>query len=103
MNATLVEPLEYAEVAAVKPRGEVAPIIKRDMAVLGHVPVHLEVVLGQATTTVEELFRLQEGNTLELDALLDAPVSLQLNGKAVARGHLVAVGDHFGLKITEIA
>jgi len=103
MNATLVEPIEYAEVAVAKPRGEVAPLIKRDLAVLGHVPVKLEVLLGHAATTVEDLFALQEGNTLELDTALDAAVALQLNGKTVARGHLVAVGDHFGLRITEIA
>lgn|SRR5690348_7176420 len=102
MNATLVEPIEYAEVAS-KPRVEVAPIIKRDLAVLGHVAVKLEVVLGQVTTTVEDLFGLQEGSTLTLDAELDAPVALQLNGKTIARGHLVAVDDHFGLKIVEIA
>lgn len=103
MNATLVEPIEYEEVSPAGPRAGVAPLIKRDLAVLGHVPVCLEVILGRASTTVEELFALQEGGTLELDTTLDAPVALQLNGRTVARGHLVAVGDHFGLKITDIA
>jgi len=102
MNATLVEPIEYAEVAA-KPRADAAPIIKRDLAVLGHVPVKLEVVLGHASSSVEELFGLREGSTLTLNTELDAPVALQLNGKTIARGHLVAVGDHFGLKIVDIA
>lgn len=102
MSATLVEPIEYAQVTA-KPRAEVAPIIKRDLAVLGHVPVKLEVVLGHAAITVEDLFALQEGSTLDLDTELDAPVSLQLNGRTIARGHLVAIDDHFGLRVVEIA
>ena len=102
MNATLVEPIEYAEVTSIAREG-IDPPIKRDLAVLGHVSVHLEVVLGRATTTVEQLFALKAGETLALDTELDAPVTLQLNGKTIARGHLVAVDDHFGLKIVDIA
>lgn len=102
MNATLVEPIEYAEVTSISSEG-IVPLIKRDLAVLGHVSVHLEVVLGHATTTVEQLFGLKAGETLALDTELDAPVTLQLNGKTIARGHLVAVDDHFGLKIVDIA
>lgn len=102
MNADLAETLEYARVAQ---RGEVTgePVVKRDLAMLGHVDVHLEVVLGRATLTVEELFALRAGTSLTLDTELDAYVALQLNGKTIARGHLVAVDDHFGIKIIDIA
>lgn len=104
MNANLVEPIEFADATpGAMRRDDGQPIVKRDMAVLGHVAVRLEVVVGCAVTTVGELFTLVEGSTLKLDAELDAPVVLQLDGKAIARGHLVAVGDHFGIKIVEIA
>lgn len=102
MNATLMESIEYTNVTGVD-GDEGEAVVKRDLAMLGHVSVHLEVVLGTTTTTVEELFALKAGNALTLDTELDAPVALQLNGKTIARGHLVAVDDHFGIKIVEIA
>lgn len=102
MNATLAETIEHVSIA---PQEDVTgePVVKRDLAMLGHVDVHLEVVLGCATLTVEELFALKAGTSLTLDTELDAPVALQLNGKTIARGHLVAVDDHFGIKILDIA
>ncbi|MEI7037458.1 FliM/FliN family flagellar motor switch protein [Fulvimonas yonginensis] len=102
-TATLVETIELSELPVAKKGGEGVPMVRRDLALLDHVSVKLEVVLGQAAVTVKELFELSEGDTLALDTDLDAPVQLQLDGKSIARGHLVAVGDHFGLRITEIA
>ena len=102
MNANLAETIEYANASAQEAvPGE--PVVKRDLAMLGHVDVHVEVVLGRATLTVEELFALKAGASLTLDTELDAPVALQLNGKTIARGQLVAVGDNFGIKIVDIA
>ncbi len=70
---------------------------------LEHVPVELEVMVGSAVTTVGEFFALRQGSLLELDTELESTVRLRLNGKTVALGHLVASGEHFGIKITEIA
>jgi flagellar motor switch protein FliN/FliY len=103
MNAaTLVETIELSELPAGH-RGEGEPMVRRDLALLDHVSVKLEVVLGQATLSVKDLFALAHGDTLPLDTELDAPVWLQLDGKTIGRGHLVAVGDRFGLRITEVA
>jgi flagellar motor switch protein FliN len=100
--ATLVETIELPELSTDN-QGEVAPMVRRDLALLDHVSVKLEVVLGQATLTVKELFALGQGDTLNLDTELDAPVLLQLDGKTIGRGHLVAVGDRFGLRIIDVA
>lgn len=101
-TATLVETLELPELSATG-QEEGAPMVRRDLALLDHVSVKLEVVLGQASLTVKELFALGHGDTLDLDTELDAPVLLQLDGKTIGRGHLVAVGDRFGLRITDVA
>jgi len=100
MNDIVVEPIELEEANHVAVGGE--PLIKRNMALLGHVNVQLEVVLGSARIDVERLFSLSNGDTIALDADLDAPVILQLDGKPIARGQLMAIDDCFGLKITEI-
>lgn len=78
------------------------PLIARNLALLGHVSVDLDVHLGSAEVTVERLFSLAKGDTLALDTELDSPVTLRLDGKPIARGHLMAIGDRFGLKISEI-
>jgi len=39
---------------------------------------------------------------LTLDKTTRDPVDVLIDGKVVARGSLVAVGDHFGVRITEV-
>ncbi len=67
-----------------------------------NVEVSLEAFVGGTRLTVAELTALRPGATLKLDAALNQAVGLQLNGKVVARGELVAVGDRFGVRLTEV-
>ena len=53
--------------------------------------------------TIDHLFALREGEVLTMNEDLNAPVTLLLNGKAVARGELVAVDECFGIRITELS
>jgi len=73
-----------------------------DPGLIGSVEVVLEAVLGSTTISVAELMKLQKGSTIELESSLARDVELRLNGVAVARGELVAVGDHYGIRIIEI-
>ena len=67
-----------------------------------NVGVELQAFLGSAGMTVAELTALAPGAVVALDAQLNAAVDLRLSGVAVARGELVAVGDKFGVRLTEI-
>ncbi|TXH77768.1 MAG: flagellar motor switch protein FliN [Lysobacteraceae bacterium] len=78
-------------------------LIPNELAMIGHVEVSLEAKLGTITMTVERLFGLNAGDVVAMDALLDAPLVLLLNGKAVARGELLAVDDHYGIRILDVA
>lgn len=69
---------------------------------IDNVAVELEAFLGSAPMTVADLTGLATGSVVQLDAQLNMPVELRLNGMAVARGELVAVGDKFGVRLTEI-
>lgn len=69
---------------------------------IDNVAVELEAFLGTAPMTVAELTSLASGTVVALDAQLNAPVELRLNGMPVARGELVAVGEKFGIRLTEI-
>jgi flagellar motor switch protein FliN/FliY len=100
MNEVIVAPIELESAEYESVGGD--PLIKRNLAMLGHVNVRLDVMLGAADINVEKLFALAKGDTVALDTDLDSPVTLQLDGKSIARGQLIAAGDCFGLKITEI-
>ena len=67
------------------------------------VPVELEAFLGSARMTVAELTALKPGAAISVETPLNGAVELRLNGVAVARGELVAVGEKFGVRLTEIA
>lgn len=73
-----------------------------DPSHIAGVEVRLEAVIGAATMTVAELMKLEKGSSIMLDSSLERDVELRLNGVAVARGELVAVGDHYGVRIVEI-
>lgn len=74
-----------------------------DMALIGHVQVALAAQVGTVTMSVERLFALKSGDVVSMDELLEAPLTLMLNGRPVARGELLAVDDHFGVRILDLA
>jgi len=67
-----------------------------------HVKVKLSVTLGSAELPLSALFALTSGEVVTLDREVDAPVDIRMHDKLIARGHLVAVGDRFGVRISEI-
>jgi len=67
-----------------------------------HVNVRVTVSLGETEIPISRLFSLANGDVLALDREADAPVDIRVNERLVARGVLVAVGDKFGVRITEI-
>jgi len=69
---------------------------------VGHVPVTVTALIGIVFIGIEKLLAPQKGEVLEMNESLDMPITLQLNGKSVARGELVAVEDNFGIRITEL-
>jgi len=74
-----------------------------DPKLIETVGVSLEAFLGEARMTVGELTALKPDSVVSLDASLGQAVELRLNGVPVARGELVAAGDSFGVRLTEIA
>ena len=72
-----------------------------DIRLLSDIPLEVTVELGRAILTVNELLALRPGSVVELTA--DAStVDVVVNGRLVARGDVVVVGDSFGVRVTEI-
>lgn len=72
------------------------------LAALAGVKAEVTVTAGTASTTVGEILALKEGAVLKLNAALHEPFDVVLNGNVIARGELVAVGEHFGIRITQV-
>lgn len=69
---------------------------------LHQIRTKLTVCVGCAEISVGELLAAREHQVLCLDHALDQPVDLLLEGQVVARGQLVAVDEHFAVRITEL-
>jgi len=66
------------------------------------VPVEVTVVVGSARMTLGDLARIQPGSLLELDREAHEPADIVVNGRTVARGEVVTVGDRYGVRITAV-
>lgn len=66
------------------------------------VPVSLTVELGSCEMPMRDVLQLSTGSVVQLDTTADSPVELRVNRKLVARGEVVVMDDHFGIKITEL-
>lgn len=80
-----------------------AASLPKDIGLIGHVQVSMTAQVGTVTMSVERLFSLVAGDVVRMNELLEAPLTLMLDGKPVARGELLAVDDHFGIRIVEVA
>lgn len=77
-------------------------LLEGNLGLISGVKVRLEVVVGDTELTVAELFALQKGSVVALDQLHHAPLTVRLDGKPIAQGTLVVVGDNFGVAITDV-
>lgn len=81
---------------------ESRPALTGALSGLADVKVKVTAVLGRAEITFDEAVNLNESSVLPIDRGSSDPVELCVNGRAVARGKLVVVGDSYGVQITEL-
>lgn len=74
----------------------------RTLDLVGDIEVTLDVRLGTTVMPIDNLMKLSQGAVLELDRHLGESVDVLLNNRSIARGAIVAVGENFGIQITEI-
>lgn len=79
-----------------------APLVMASENPLHQVRTKLTVCVGTAEVTVGDLLKAREHQVIRLDRTIDQPIDILLEGQVIARGTLVAVDDHFGVRITEL-
>lgn len=85
------------------PKDSEGPSPVSRLAVLGTMPVELQVQLGRTYLTLRDVLNLEQGSMIELTKLAsEAPLDVVLNGRVMARGTAVAMGDQLGVRLTEL-
>ena len=77
--------------------------IPPNLDILLDMPVTLTVELGSCQLPMREVLQLATGSVVQLNKPAGTPVELRANNKLVARGEVVVVEDHLGIRITELA
>jgi len=57
---------------------------------------------GSRQMPLADVLETGPGTVIELDKSADAPVELFVNNKLLAKGDVVALDGHYGVKITEV-
>lgn len=70
--------------------------------VLGDAQLTAHIELGSVTLTAAQLARLRPGDTLETPQGLGERARLRVAGRVVAKGELVSIDGHVGLRILEL-
>ncbi len=90
-------PVEFGQLSGQKPQGSPANI---EMLLDVHLPVTVE--LGRNQIAVKEILDFGPGSIVELKRLANEPVDILVNGVLVARGEVVVIEDHFGVRLTSL-
>ncbi len=69
---------------------------------LGEIPIEVTVELGRTKLSLREILEVKEGSIIELDRLAGEPLDLKVGGQLIAQGEVVAIDDHYGLRITNV-
>ena len=73
-----------------------------DLEAVYDIPVTVSAVLGTANLQIQQLLKLGRGAVVELDRKVGEAVDIYVNGRLVARGEVMIVGEKLGITMTEI-
>ncbi|MBS4168170.1 type III secretion system cytoplasmic ring protein SctQ [Parachlamydia sp. AcF125] len=93
---------EAEEDAQVETEKEAVPATKQAAPSIDDIPVVVTAEVGRIQMTVKKLVELQPGNLLELNVHPEDGIDLVVNGKRVARGELLTIGEALGVRVLEI-
>lgn len=73
-----------------------------NLDMLMDIGLQITVELGRARMTIKDVLSLGPGTVVELNRVAGEPVDILINGKPIAKGEVVVLGDMFGVRVTDI-
>ncbi|MDZ5761290.1 FliM/FliN family flagellar motor switch protein [Lyticum sinuosum] len=67
-----------------------------------NIPLEVNIVLGSRKMSVAQVLDIKPNSIIELDRKENEPVEIHINGRCVAYGEVIIVGDKIGVTITSI-
>jgi flagellar motor switch protein FliN len=100
---TGAEPAVPAPSTAATPGEAISrPLPDRNLNLVMGVQLEVSLRFGQKRMPLKQLVELNAGSVVELDKRVHEPVDLLLRDKVFARGEVVIVDGHYGLRVTEV-
>lgn len=75
---------------------------KANLDMLLDIGLQVTVELGRAKMSIRDVLGLGPGTVVELNRVAGEPVDVLINGKPIAKGEVVVIGDMFGVRVTDI-
>jgi flagellar motor switch protein FliN/FliY len=83
-------------------RAEAMPPLDARASALLQIPVQVTAEVGRTRIPIRHLLQLAQGSVIELETPATEPMDLLVNGRQVARGEVIVVNEHFGIRVTKI-
>ena len=80
----------------------IKPIKNYEEDPLSSLPLELSAEFQKVLIPLKQVLELKSGGVLPLGSVLDSELVLTAQGKPVAKGELVIVGNQFGMRITDL-
>lgn len=97
-----LDELETEATEAPKAADDSPDVPNADLEAVYDIPVTVSAVLGTANLQIQQLLKLGRGAVVELDRKVGEAVDIYVNGRLVARGEVMIVGEKLGVTMTEI-
>ncbi|MFZ5814005.1 MAG: flagellar motor switch protein FliN [Bacillota bacterium] len=81
---------------------DTTPADPSSLGLLADVELELTVELGQTRRNIRDILGMGPGSVMELDKHAGESVDILVNGRLVARGEVVVIGENYGVRITEL-
>ncbi len=93
-----VSPASFAEL---RPQ-QTAPKDTTSLEMLLDIGLQVTVELGRAKMNIRDILTVGPGTVVELNRVAGEPVDILINGKLIAKGEVVVIGDMFGVRVVDI-
>lgn len=96
-----VSPVKFAPLLSELPTSAVTGVLG-NLELVKDVKMNVTVELGRTNLPLKEVLQLGENSLIKLDRLAGESIDLLVNGRLIARGEVVVIGNNFGIKVTEV-